>query len=89
MSKNNFVFNACMLWNKFENIVFSKIIPDGNCIMVPDSSEWKSRMEIRVKIMNMYGYFLRLRKEYEKVDSATDSSVPVLHPQELSKSSYR
>ena len=29
LSKNNFVFNACMLWNNFENIVFSRIIPDA------------------------------------------------------------
>ena len=36
-----------------------------------------------------YGYFLRFRKKYKKVDSDTDSSIPVLHPQELSKSSYR
>ena len=36
-----------------------------------------------------YGYYLKLRKGYKKVDSDTDSSVPVLHPQELSKSSYR
>ena len=38
-SKNNFVFNTCMLWNYFEKIVFSKIIPDGNGIMVPGSSK--------------------------------------------------
>ena len=39
LSKNNFVFNACMLWNNFENIVFSRIIPDANGIMVPGSSK--------------------------------------------------
>ena len=38
---------------------------------------------------HLYGYYLRLRKEYKKVDSDTDCSVPVLHPQELSKYSYR
>ena len=37
-SKNNFVFNACMLWNNFEKILFSKIIPDGNGLKVPGSS---------------------------------------------------
>ena len=39
LSKNNFVFNACMLWNNFENIVFSRIIPDANGIMVPGISK--------------------------------------------------
>ena len=39
LSKNNFVFNACMLWNNFETIVFSRIIPDANGIMVPGSSK--------------------------------------------------
>ena len=39
LSKNNFVFNACMLWNYFENIVFSRIIPDANGKMVPGSSK--------------------------------------------------
>ena len=39
LSKNNFVFNVCMLWNNFENIVFSRIIPDDNGIMVPGSSK--------------------------------------------------
>ena len=28
-----------MLWNNFEKIVFSKIIPDGNGLMVPGSSK--------------------------------------------------
>ena len=28
-----------MLWNNFENIVFSRIIPDANGIMVPGSSK--------------------------------------------------
>ena len=39
LSKNNFVFNACMLWNNFGNIVFSRIIPDANGIMVPGFSK--------------------------------------------------
>ena len=39
LSKNNFVFNACSLWNELEKIVFSKITPDKNGIMVPGSSK--------------------------------------------------
>ena len=44
-------------------------------------------MLCKLKVENgnhLYGHFLRLRKEYKKVDSDTDSCVPVLHPQELS-----
>ena len=39
LSRNNFVFNACMLWNNFGKIVFSRTIPDGNGIMVLGSSK--------------------------------------------------
>ena len=33
MSKNNFVYHACMIKNNFEKIVILNIIPDGGLLL--------------------------------------------------------
>ena len=57
LSKNNFVFNACMLWNNFENIVFSRIIPDANGIMVPGSSKNSNFAIIDIRCIVVYNVY--------------------------------
>ena len=62
LSKNNFVFNACMLWNNFENIVFSRIIPDANGIMVPGSSK-NSDLAIPISVAKNRTFLLMTQKQ--------------------------
>ena len=64
LSKNSFVFNASMLWNSFEKIIFSKITPNENGIMVPGSSK-NSDLAIPISVAKnrLRMYLLKKQKE--------------------------